>query len=114
MFLLAASLLVALLYFYDVPKNPVGFFVDEASIAYNAHTIAQSGRDEYGHAFPLYFRAFGEYKSPVYIYILSLVFRVTGPSGLVARVVSAIAGLIAAVLLGMLAARLDRLGAWWA
>lgn len=97
---------MVLLYFYDVPKNPVGFFVDEASIAYNAHTIAQHGRDEDGHAFPLYFRAFGEYKSPVYIYILSAVFRVTGPSSLVARVVSAIVGLIAATLLGMLGAQL--------
>jgi 4-amino-4-deoxy-L-arabinose transferase-like glycosyltransferase len=106
MFLLAASLLVAFLYFYDVPKNPVGFFVDEASIAYNAHTVAQHGRDEHGEALPLYFRAFGEYKSPVYVYVLSLVFRVTGPSSLVARLVSATAGLIAAMLFGLLGARL--------
>lgn len=106
MFLLAASLLVAFLYFYDVPKNPVGFFVDEASIAYNAHTMAQHGRDEYGEALPLYFRAFGEYKSPVYIYLLSLAFRVTGPSTLVARLFSAMTGLAAAVLFGLLGARL--------
>ncbi|MGH9872948.1 MAG: ArnT family glycosyltransferase [Pyrinomonadaceae bacterium] len=104
--LLAASLLVAVIYFYNVPKNPVGFFVDEASIAYNAHTIAQSGTDEYGSSFPFYFRAFGEYKSPVYIYILSAVFWLTGPSVLAARLVSAIAGLTAAVLFGILAARL--------
>ena len=106
--LLAISLLVVVAYFYDVPKNPVGFFVDEASIAYNAHTIAQTGKDEYGYTFPLYFRAFGEYKSPVYIYILSAVFWLTGPSVLVARLMSATAGLVAAVLLGMLAAQLAR------
>ena len=106
--LLAISLLVAIVYFYDVPKNPVGFFVDEASIAYNAHTIAQSGTDEYGYTFPLYFRAFGEYKSPVYIYVLSAVFWFTGPSVLVARMLSAVAGLAAAVLLGILAAQLAR------
>ena len=107
MLLLAASLLVALLYFYDVPKNPVGFFVDEASIAYNAHTIAQHGRDEDGQAMPLYFRAFGEYKSPVYIYVLALIFRVTGPSTLVARLLSAVAGLAAAALFGLLGANLS-------
>ena len=106
--LLAISLLVAIVYFYDVPKNPVGFFVDEASIAYNAHTIAQSGTDEYGYTFPLYFRAFGEYKSPVYIYILSAVFWFTGPSVLVARMLSAVAGLAAAVVFGILAAQLAR------
>lgn len=105
-FLLATSLLVVMIYFYEAPKNPVGFFVDEASIAYNAHTIAQHGTDEDGNIFPLYFRAFGEYKSPVYIYVLSAAFWLTGPSVLVARLLSAIAGLAAAVLFGILAARL--------
>lgn len=100
--------LVAAVYFYDVPKNPVGFFVDEASIAYNAYTIAQTGRDEYGYKFPLYFRAFGEYKSPFYIYVLAAVFWLTGPSGLVARLLSATAGLLAAALFGILAAQLAR------
>ena len=75
--LLAVSLLVIVSYFYNVPRNPVGFFVDEASIAYNAHTVAQTGKDESGQTLPLYFRAFGEYKSPVYIYILSAVFWFT-------------------------------------
>ena len=97
---------MAIAYFYHVPTNPVGFFVDEASIAYNAHTIAQHGSDEHGAAFPLYFRAFGEYKSPVYIYLLSAVFWLTGPSVLVARLLSAVAGLIAAVLFGILGARI--------
>jgi 4-amino-4-deoxy-L-arabinose transferase-like glycosyltransferase len=106
--LLLPALLVALIYFYEVPRNPVGFFVDEASIAYNAHTIAQTGRDEFGNTLPLYFRAFGEYKSSVYIYILSAVFRLTGPSIVVARLLSATAGLAAAVLFGILAVQLTR------
>src|SRR5258705_580144 len=106
--LLLPAMLVVVVYFYDVPKNPVGFFVDEASIAYNAHTIAQNGTDEYGYRFPLYFRAFGEYKSPVYISILSAVFWFTGPSVLVARMLSAVAGLAAAVLFGILASQLAR------
>jgi len=106
--LLLPAMLVVVVYFYHVPQNPGGFFVDEASIAYNAHTIAQTGTDEYGDTFPLYFRAFGEYKSPVYIYILSAVFWFTGPSVLVARMLSAVAGLAAAVLFGILAAQLAR------
>lgn len=106
MLLLAASLLVAVSYFEDVPNNPVGFFVDEASIAYNAHSISRNGSDEYGHVFPLYFRAFGEYKSPVYIYTLAAVLWFTGPSIFASRLLSAVAGLTAAVLLGFLGARL--------
>jgi 4-amino-4-deoxy-L-arabinose transferase-like glycosyltransferase len=104
--LLIACLLVVVSYFYDIPRNPVGFFVDEASIAYNAHSIAQHGSDEYGSKLPLYFRAFGEYKSPVYIYLLAAVFRFTGPSVSVARALSAVLGLIAALFIGLLGNRL--------
>jgi 4-amino-4-deoxy-L-arabinose transferase-like glycosyltransferase len=108
MLLLAISLLVAVAYFAGVPKNPPGFFIDEASIAYNAHTIALQGIDEHGQRFPLYFRAFGEYKSPVYIYALAAVFRFTGPSVLAARILSAFFGLTTALLLGLLAFRISR------
>lgn len=109
MLLLAISLLVAIMYFAGVPRNPVGFFVDEASIAYNAHTISSRGVDEYGHAFPVYFRAFGEYKSPVYIYALAAIFKFTGPSVLVARTFSAVLGLAVALLLALLALRIVEL-----
>jgi 4-amino-4-deoxy-L-arabinose transferase-like glycosyltransferase len=107
--LLAIGLLVCVVYFAEVSHNSPGFFVDEASIAYNAHTIARSGVDEYGYFFPLYFRAFGEYKNPVYIYLLAAVFRFTGPSVFAARMLSAVLGVIAALLLGVLAARITRL-----
>src|SRR5438067_1658446 len=96
------------LYFEGLRHNPPGFHLDESSIAYNAHTISQTGRDEYGEAWPLYFRAFGEFKNPVLIYLLAALFRLTGPSILAARVLSATAGLAAAALLGLLAARSTR------
>src|SRR5437660_3583859 len=88
-------------------RNPAGFFVDESSIAYNAYTISQSGRDEFGNSWPLYFRAFGDYKNPVYIYLLAGLFKLTGPNILTARLLSAFAGVIAALLLGLLAARVS-------
>jgi len=108
MLLLAISLLVALAYFAGVPKNPPGFFIDEASIAFNAHSIAQQGIDEHGQQFPLYFQAFGEYKSPVYIYLLATLYKFTGPGVLAARTLSAVLGLIAALLLGLLAFQMTR------
>lgn len=95
------------LYFVGLRHNPPGFFLDESSIAFNAHTIAQSGRDEYGMPWPLYFRAFGEFKNPVYIYCLAALFRLTGPSILVARLFSATAGVATALSLGLLGARLS-------
>ena len=98
----------ALLYARAVTTNPAGFFVDESSIAYNAHLIAQTGRDEHGEAWPLYFRAFGDYKNPVYIYLLAGVFKLTGPSILVARLLSAVLGFAAALLIGLLAWRVTK------
>lgn len=52
----------------DLGKNPAGFFCDEASIGYNAYLILKTGRDEWGVKFPIFFRAFGEYKNPLDIY----------------------------------------------
>src|SRR2546421_1305020 len=110
-----AALLVLLLVavgvalcFEGLRHNPPGFHLDESSIAYNAHTVSQTGRDEHGEAWPLYFRAFGEFKNPVYVYLLAAVFRLTGPGILSARSLSATAGLAAAALLGLLAARSTR------
>jgi len=88
--------------------NPPGFFIDESSVAYNAFTISETGRDEYGVAWPLYFRAFGDYKNPVYVYLLALIFRFTGPSILVARMFSATLGIMTALLVGFLGYRLTR------
>ena len=107
--LLSVVVLVALSYFYQVPSNPPGFYIDEASIGYNAYTIAQSGKDEYGESWPLYFRAFGEYKNPVYIYVLAALFRVCGPSILVARLLSATLGVATILLIWWLAYRLSRI-----
>jgi hypothetical protein len=92
-------------YAWGADENPPGFFIDESSIAYNAHTIAEGGRDEHGEAWPLYFRAFGDYKNPTYVYLLAAVFRVTGPSVAAARYTSAALGVLAALALGLLGAR---------
>lgn len=97
----------AVLYTYRVTRNPPGFFVDESSIAYNAYTISQTGQDEFGNSWPLYFRAFGDYKNPVYVYLMALLFKATGPSILTARLLCALAGVAAAALLGILAARIS-------
>ena len=107
-FLVCAVIFLAFTYFYQVPNNPPGFYIDEASISYNAYTISHSGHDEYGESWPLYFRAFGEYKNPVYIYVLAILFRVFGPSILVARMFSAALGVLTIGLLTLLAFRISR------
>jgi hypothetical protein len=84
-------------------SNPPGFFRDEAALAYNAYTIGDEGRDEYGARLPLYFASFLDYKSPIFVYGLAGVFLVTGPNKDVARGFAAVCMLAAILLLGWLA-----------
>jgi 4-amino-4-deoxy-L-arabinose transferase-like glycosyltransferase len=107
--LIAVGVAIAIaLYVAEVPGNPPGFFVDESSIAYNAYTISQHGVDEHGESWPLYFRAFGEHKNPIFIYLLASLYWVFGPSQFIARLLSALLVLAAALLLGALAAKVTR------
>ncbi len=53
---------------YKIDQIPPSVYWDEASIGYNAYSISQSGRDEWGKLLPIHFRAFGEFKLPIYIY----------------------------------------------
>ena len=104
-FLVALS---AALCFLRLDKNPPGYYIDESSISYNAQTIATTARDEHGVSWPLYFQAFGDFKNPIYIYILAAIFRITGPGMMVARCLSAAAIIAAAAVLGHLAMQMTR------
>ncbi len=103
---LGAVLAVVGFQLWVTPSNPPGYHRDEAALSYNAYSIATSGRDEDGAVMPLFFRSYGDYKSPLYPYLLSAIFRVSGPHKIVARAFSAVLGVAAVLLLGMLAFRL--------
>ncbi|MBP9817931.1 phospholipid carrier-dependent glycosyltransferase [Candidatus Shapirobacteria bacterium] len=51
----------------QIPPSPNW---DEVSLGYNAYSILQTGRDEWGTILPSVFRAYGDYKLPLYIYTL--------------------------------------------
>lgn len=57
---------------YMVREIPSSVYWDEASIGYNAYSILETGKDEWEKVFPLHFRAFGEFKLPVYIYTVAV------------------------------------------
>ena len=105
---LAFFALVLTVYLIGVPRTPPGFCLDESSIAFNAHLISTTGHDEYDHAWPLFFQAFGEYKNPVFIYVLAAVFKLTGPSIAVARSLSASFGVLAILLIAYLGAAVSQ------
>ena len=53
---------------YKISEIPPSVYWDEASIGYNAYSVLKTGKDEWGEFLPIHFRAFGEFKLPVYIY----------------------------------------------
>lgn len=76
------------LHAYKITDIPAGLYLDETSIGLNAASIFENGTDEYGEFFPVYFKAFGEWKNPLYIYTASGIFFVFGESEWSLRITS--------------------------
>lgn len=91
-----------------LPAAPPGLYVDEASIGYNAWTIAGFGVDEHGHRLPLYLEAFGEYKNPLYVYALVPLARFLPLTATTERLPAAMFGLVAVLFIALAAWRLTR------
>jgi len=103
------------LHLFRIAGLPMGFYPDESSIGYNAWSIAGSGRDEHGVEWPLYFRAFGEYKNPVYIYFVALLYKLVGFSEWTTRFASAVCWFVGSAFLFALGCRLfrERAARWY-
>src|SRR3989344_1088380 len=82
----------AFLRFYNISSVPVSLYWDEVASAYNAYSIAQSGKDEYGTSYPLLFRSFEDYKTPANIYLTSVIVKFLGLSEFTTRFTSALFG----------------------
>ena len=98
--------LACFLHFYHIDRLPMGFYIDESSIGYNAYLISRTGADEHGVHWPLFFEAFGEYKNPLYIYALAGFYRLLGFSEWTTRALSACAWLVGSFYLFLLCRRL--------
>lgn len=55
---------------YKLADYPTGITWDEPALGYNAYSILETGRDEYGKLFPLTFKSFGDDKPGIFIYYL--------------------------------------------
>lgn len=104
--LIIITLLGLILRFWQLNKFPVSLNWDEASHGYNAYSILTTGKDEWGTAFPLIFRAFGDFKLPVYIYLTVVPVFLFGLNAFSARFISALAGVLAIPLIYLLANQL--------
>ena len=96
--------------FYKINEIPPSVYWDEASIGYNAYSIAQSGKDEWGEFLPLHFRAFGEFKLPVYIYSVILFIKIFGLNEFAVRFPAVLFSLGVVILTYLLAKKLTGSG----
>ena len=104
-FLLVVGIFLRL---YRVDSIPPHLSNDEISIAYDAYSIAHSGKDEHGNPYPLSFPSYGTYKAPLYTYMLSPLVRVFGNTELVVRLPSIVAGLLTILVIGLIAFELTK------
>lgn len=112
LFLLLIVLVGAFLRFNKMEKDPPGLYVDEASIGYNAYTILKTGQDEYGVKYPIFFRAFGEYKMPVYIYATAISMAVFGKNEFAVRFPSALSGTLTIIVFYFFLTKIIELDKW--
>lgn len=84
-FLFLICLLFLITRLFKITEIPPSLYWDEASIGYNAYSVLLTGKDEWGEVLPLHFRAFGEFKLPIYIYSVAVAIKIFGFNDLSVR-----------------------------
>jgi len=90
-------ILALFLRFFRIAKSPPSLDWDEVSIGWNAYTIFKTRRDEFGTRLPLAFRSFGDYKSPLLIYLTAPVVGFFGRSIFTVRFISVFLGSLSVI-----------------
>lgn len=91
---------------FKINQIPGSLYWDEASIGYNAYSVLHDGKDEWGSFLPVHFRAFGEFKLPIYIYSVAAVEKVFGPGIFSVRFPSVVYSLLSLVLVYVIAKKI--------
>ncbi|MCX6984195.1 MAG: glycosyltransferase family 39 protein, partial [Lentisphaerae bacterium] len=107
-FCATAILLLALtgfLHFFRTGEVPCGFYADEASVGYNAFCISETGADEYGIRYPVFFKCFDNYQDPVMIYSLVPLIKMFGTEKWVVRFPSGLFHILASIAFFSLASK---------
>ena len=91
-------IVAALLRFWQLGKVPVSLNWDEVALGYNAYSVMQTGKDEFGQSFPILLRSYDDYKPAFYMYLIMPLISLFGLSEVAVRLPSAMAGVVGVVL----------------
>src|SRR3989344_1234626 len=80
---------------WNLANLPAGFTADEASHGYDAYSLIQTGKDQWGEPWPIAFRSFGDFKLPVYTYLTIPFVLINGLNELSIRLPGALFGVLA-------------------
>ncbi len=87
---------------WKVAEYPAGLNADEAAIGYNAYSLIQTGKDEFGHSWPINFQSFNDFKPGLYFYLALPFVKLLGLNELAVRLPSAILGTLTVYLVYLL------------
>lgn len=94
---------------YKIDSIPGGIDVDEAAFGFNAYSILKTAKDEWGEFLPLdAFLSFGDYKLPLFFYLLIPGITLFGLKITVIRLTSVFLGALTIFLLLLLAKNLKK------
>jgi 4-amino-4-deoxy-L-arabinose transferase-like glycosyltransferase len=88
---------------WGLEKIPAYTDWDERAIGYNAYSIAQIGRDEWGVHLPWVFKSFGDYKLPLYIYLTAIPVKLFGLNPFSIKITAALCGSLSVLLIYLIA-----------
>lgn len=91
---LSVILLGIFIRFYRLGEIPNSLDWDEVSQGYNAYSLLQTGKDEFGKTYPLTIRSFNDYKTPILTYLSILPVKFFGLTPFGVRFPSAFFGSI--------------------
>ena len=95
LFLLGLIILIAVFFrLYQLNSVPPGPSLDEVSLGWNAQSLLQTGRDEYGTRLPILLRAYDDWRPALYAYLVMPFAKVFGLSVLAVRLPSVLLSLV--------------------
>ena len=96
-FLFILVAVATILRFWQLGGVPASPDWDETALGYNAYSIMQTGKDEYGKSFPIILRSFDDYKPALYAYLAIPFIKIFGLEVFAVRLPSAILGVVTVV-----------------